>query len=661
YALAVMDFPQAWELLGAFDAVVVGIPDTGMSVGLTQQTLPHVDIGENIYANPGEVLDHEDNDENGYTDDLHGWDFDGDDNDPSGGSAHGTLVAGLIGAVSDNTTGIAGAVPHVRVLPLKVSIGDSGSIAESYCCYAMDYCIFQNVCVVNMSFGGPLSDNPMLLRLQDLQDNGVLVIVSAGNSSEDLEDIGHFPACHSLANIVSVMATNEADHMTHFSCYGETTVDIAAPGDRIMTICLGNEYSEIGGTSFSAPYVSSVAALVLAKYPPPNPNPNPGLYIRQLRLMILEGADPVPSLRGKCVTSGRANAYQALLVPPVKTVSQDKTETIVIPDNGDWRTSSLTFPTELKVRDVSVSVTMDHEQLEDLEIKLISPTEDEFVILKPAPEGSYTGPWPTGRAFVFDTSWAFRGLQSAGTWQLAIRDTVTNSLDGELQAWEIEIHTYDDSNDVKSGGGILCTNSSNVTISNSIVYGNSSPAAAGHELVVASAASPSAVTVTYSDIEGEEEDAQVDAGCTLTWGAGNIDADPKFNDPEERDYHVKSIYGRWDPAESDWDYEDTETSPCVDAGDPAAPFPNEPGPSGYRINMGAYGNTAEASKYQMWPVQGDSNLDCAVNILDLIFIRDRLNQSIETGDNWKANVNSDQNINILDLIYVRAHLGNTCQ
>ncbi|HUT04968.1 MAG TPA: S8 family serine peptidase [bacterium] len=660
YALPMMDLPQAWKLLGTFDPIVVGVLDTGMSVGLTEQTPPHVDIGDNIYANPGEVLDNEDNDQNSFIDDLHGWDFDGDDNDPSGGHEHGTWVAGVIGAVSNNTTGIAGAVPYVRILPLKVSIGASGIIQESYCCDAIDYCILQRVPVVNMSFGGTYTNNPFLLHLQNIQDNGVLVIAAAGNSSEDLEDNGHFPACYSLANIVSVIATNEVDNMTHFSSYAEATVDLAAPGDRTTTTSPPNGYMDVDGTSFSAPYVASVAALLLAKYPAPNPNPNPGLYIRQLRLMILEGADPVPCLRGKCVTSGRANAYQTLLVPPVKTVSQDKTETIAIPDNGDWRTSSLTFPTELKVRDVSVSVTMDHEQLEDLEIKVISPSEDEFVILKPAPEGSYTGPWPSGRAFVFDTSWAFRGLQSAGTWQLAIRDTVTNSLDGDLQAWEIEVHTYDDSNDVKSGGGILCTNSSNVTISNSIVYGNTSPAPAGHELVVASDASPSTASVSYCDIDGGQNAVQVDAGCTLTWGTGNIDADPKFYAPESRDYHVKSVYGRWNPAQSGWAI-DAETSPCIDAGDPATLFPNELDPRGYRINMGAYGNTEQASKYQMWPIQGDTNLDCFVNIMDLIFIRNRMNQSIGSGDNWQANANSDLSINILDLIYVRARLGNTCQ
>jgi len=80
YALRLMDFPQAWKLLGAFDPIVVALADTGMNVGLTTGTDPHLDLKDNIYTNPGEILDNEDNDENGYTDDLHGWDCYGGDN-----------------------------------------------------------------------------------------------------------------------------------------------------------------------------------------------------------------------------------------------------------------------------------------------------------------------------------------------------------------------------------------------------------------------------------------------------------------------------------------------------------------------------------------------------------------------------------------------------
>jgi len=161
---------------------------------------------------------------------------------------------------------------------------------------------------------------------------------------------------------------------------------------------------------------------------------------------------------------------------------------------------------------------------------------------------------------------------------------------------------------------------------------------------------------------------------------GNIDADPLFADPGhwddnatpddpsddvwiDGDYHLKSRYGRWDPAANagagGWVF-DSVTSPCIDAGDRGSDFSNEPQPNGGRVNMGAYGNTMEASK-SGWNIPGDANGDCWNNILDLLFIRDRLNADVSTGENWKADVNSDGGINLLDLLFVRDRLNSRCQ
>ena len=101
-------------------------------------------------------------------------------------------------------------------------------------------------------------------------------------------------------------------------------------------------------------------------------------------------------------------------------------------------------------------------------------------------------------------------------------------------------------------------------------------------------------------------------------------------------------------------------SPCIDAGDPAADFSNEPQPNGGRVNIGAYGNTPEASR-SGWNIPGDANGDCVVNILDLFMIRNRLMQDASTGDNWKADVNGDQKIDVLDLVFIRDRLNNACR
>jgi len=117
------------------------------------------------------------------------------------------------------------------------------------------------------------------------------------------------------------------------------------------------------------------------------------------------------------------------------------------------------------------------------------------------------------------------------------------------------------------------------------------------------------VTATYYDIRGG-------------WpGAGNINTEPFFADPNNGDYHLKSRAGRWDANEGRWMI-DAVTSPCIDAGDPMSPIGLEPFPNGGLVNMGAYGGTAEASKsYFAGPVcevivTGDVNGDCKVDFLD---------------------------------------------
>jgi hypothetical protein len=137
-----------------------------------------------------------------------------------------------------------------------------------------------------------------------------------------------------------------------------------------------------------------------------------------------------------------------------------------------------------------------------------------------------------------------------------------------------------------------------------------------------------------SDSGGTDESAQiyytwtmeVNYSCIQDWtgtlgGVGNMDVDPLFGDPNNGDYHLKSQAGRWGPNSESW-VQDDVTSPCIDAGDPMSQIGLEPFPNGGRINMGAYGGTAEASKsYFGRPVceiivAGDVNGDCKVNFLD---------------------------------------------
>ena len=159
-------------------------------------------------------------------------------------------------------------------------------------------------------------------------------------------------------------------------------------------------------------------------------------------------------------------------------------------------------------------------------------------------------------------------------------------------------------NQAMDWGGGIAVSSSDAEISNCIVWGNSAPS--GPQIYNSGSGS---LTVAYSDVEG----------CWA--GTGNIAADPCFADPNNGDYHLKSQGGRYEPNEGRWTTDEV-TSPCIDAGDPMSPIGLEPFPNGGRINMGAYGGTAEASKsYFGEPpceviVAGDINGDCIIDFRD---------------------------------------------
>ncbi|NQT19480.1 MAG: SBBP repeat-containing protein, partial [Planctomycetes bacterium] len=190
-------------------------------------------------------------------------------------------------------------------------------------------------------------------------------------------------------------------------------------------------------------------------------------------------------------------------------------------------------------------------------------------------------------------------------------------------------------NSANDGGGIYSSGASSPNITNSIIWNNTPGQITGGSPVV-----------TYCDVQGGH------------LGESNINVDPLFIDPTNLDYHLKSEGGRWNPATQAWDT-DPATSQCTVAGDPAADFANEPLPNAARVNIGAYGNTSEASKSE-WAIRTDVNFDCVVNILDLLNIRNHLRDDVTAEDNWLFDVNGDRKIDILDLIAVRNKLGTMC-
>jgi len=270
---------SAWSLEnGTKNPVIVAVIDTGID-------FHHPDLArETIWLNHNETANGIDDDGNGYIDDMIGWNFVDNDNNPWDFAGHGTHIAGLIGASTNNGEGIAGINWGVKIMPLKVmnftGRGRAIRLAE-----AIFYAVKHGAKVINLSLGTQEKSSILQDAVNYANKHGALVVVAAGNSAVDAGSIT--PA--GLANVITVASTNPDGSHAGFSNWGDA-IDIAAPGVDILSLRArrtdfaliagqvnyqagdGNvgsdkRYYRATGTSFSAPLVSGVASLIFAKYP----------------------------------------------------------------------------------------------------------------------------------------------------------------------------------------------------------------------------------------------------------------------------------------------------------------------------------------------------------------------------------------------------------
>ncbi len=308
WALPVISAPQAWDKTSGSNSVVVAVLDTGVDYN-------HPDLAGNIWTNAKEISGNgNDDDGNGYIDDVHGWNFVDHTNDPIDTNGHGTECAGVIGAIGNNTLGIAGVDWNVRIMPLTV-INSQGYGYESDAIDAILYANQMGASVISISWGGNGYDQ----ALTDAIDASPAVVVcAAGNSGQDNDNTPVYPASYGNANLISVAASDQNDNLAPFSNYGAATVDIAAPGVNIYTTTSGSQYGTFSGTSMAVPYVAGTAGLVKAVHPE--------WTASQIKSDILSTADLESSLSGKVKTGGRIDAYAAVTgsasqITPTPTVT----------------------------------------------------------------------------------------------------------------------------------------------------------------------------------------------------------------------------------------------------------------------------------------------------------------------------------------------------
>ena len=275
----------------------VAILDTGIDTD-------HPDLKDNLWHNKHEKPDNgKDDDKNGYVDDYYGIDLikrkgNGEDN-----NGHGTHVSGIVAGRGNNAQGISGVCWSGSVMALKF-MNSQGHGSMSNAVAGIEYAVKQGAKIINGSFGGSESSQALKDEIKTAQDKGVLIVLAAGNNSQNIDKTPFYPASYTNGNLLVVAASTDVDGLASFSDFGSKNVDIAAPGDNILSTYLGGGYRVLSGTSMASPMTAGVAALLKAR--------NSDASYSDIRKAIREEVDLLPAFSANTVSGGRLNTLKAL-------------------------------------------------------------------------------------------------------------------------------------------------------------------------------------------------------------------------------------------------------------------------------------------------------------------------------------------------------------
>lgn len=311
WGLKKSDAARAWSVSQGSKDTLIAVIDTGVDVN-------HEDLKNNLWVNPGEsgldvknrskAINGIDDDQNGFIDDVHGWNFVSGNNNLEDNHGHGTHIAGIIGAEASNKKGISGISPQVSLMILKYfdpKVASTDNLKNTIA--AIRYAVKMGAHIINYSGGGTDYSKEEYEAVALAEKKGILFVAAAGNERSNSDQHHYYPADYSLKNIISVTAIDPTTEVLSSSNYGVLTVDIAAPGQNILSCLPNNSYGLMTGTSQATAFVTGAAALVMS-------HKNQYFKATEVKNYVLATGDTSSSLMAKTKTSRQLNLFKALTI-----------------------------------------------------------------------------------------------------------------------------------------------------------------------------------------------------------------------------------------------------------------------------------------------------------------------------------------------------------
>ena len=303
-----VDMIEAWDITTGSSNIKMAVIDSGIRMS-------HPEFSGRLYSNTAETLNGTDSDNNGYVDDLTGWDFVNNDNNPTDDHGHGTNVSGIAMANGNNNIGYAGVDWNCKLLPLKV-LDNNNSGLNSNIIASIYYAINRNVDLISISIGSSGFSTAYLNVINQAYNQNIPVIACMMNFNNG---VSYYPAA--FANSIAVGSTNPNDNRTSPFFWSATSgsnygnhIDVVAPGNYMYGLSYTSDTSYgsyWGGTSQATPLVAGVVSLMLSV--------NPNLTVEEIRTILRNTAEdqvgnPLEDTIGwdQYYGAGRVNANNAL-------------------------------------------------------------------------------------------------------------------------------------------------------------------------------------------------------------------------------------------------------------------------------------------------------------------------------------------------------------